>query len=82
MTWRLYGTQGCHLCDMAEDLLARAATVHGAKWEYVDIALDPELVVLYGERIPVLQTDNNLMFWPFSLLDLSASVENTQDVAS
>lgn len=67
----LYGTPGCHLCDEAEALLRQAETARPLLWRYVDIALDDALVSRYGERIPVICTeDGREMGWPFSLLDV------------
>lgn len=67
----LLGTQGCHLCDEAELLLKKAVAARHIEWRYMDIALDAELVSRYGERIPVLQTqDGRELGWPFSLLDI------------
>lgn len=68
---KLYGTQGCHLCDEAELLLQKAAAARRLEWQYVDIALDDALVSRYGERIPVLiAPDGRELGWPFSLLDI------------
>lgn len=67
----LYGTRGCHLCDVAEGLLWQAAAARALDWAYVDIALDDALVAAYGERIPVLVTTaGRELGWPFSLLDV------------
>ncbi len=67
----LLGTRGCHLCDVAEGLLTRAATARHIDWQYRDIALDEDLVARYGERIPVLLADDGReLAWPFSLLDI------------
>lgn len=67
----LYGTRGCHLCDVAEGLLRQAASARALDWAYVDIALDEALVAAYGERIPVLRHgDGRELGWPFSLLDI------------
>lgn len=67
----LYGTRGCHLCDVAEGLLHQAALARALDWAYVDIALDEALVAAYGERIPVLRhADGRVLGWPFSLLDI------------
>lgn len=67
----LYGTRGCHLCDVAEGLLRQASAARALDWTYVDIALDGALVAAYGERIPVLVTaDGRELGWPFSLLDV------------
>lgn len=67
----LYGTTGCHLCDAAEALLAKAQRARALQWQYVDIALDEALVQRYGPRIPVLRAaDGRELGWPFSLLDV------------
>ena len=67
----LYGTRGCHLCDVAEGLLRQASAARALDWVYVDIALDDALVAAYGERIPVLRhADGRELGWPFSLLDI------------
>ena len=66
----LYGTPGCHLCDVAEALLAPLSVARGVSWQYIDIALDEALVVRYGEHIPVLcNSAGDELRWPFSLLD-------------
>lgn len=67
----LYGTQGCHLCDIAEELLKQAEVARPLQWRYVDIALEARLVERYGVRIPVLASDSGQeLGWPFSLLDI------------
>ena len=66
----LYGTPGCHLCDVAEALLAPLSGARGVSWQYIVIALDEALVVRYGEHIPVLcNSAGDELRWPFSLLD-------------
>ena len=67
----LYGTKGCHLCDEAEVLLAQAQMAVAFQWQYIDIALDDNLVKKYGIRIPVLEKETGqVLNWPFSLLDV------------
>ena len=67
----LYGTKGCHLCDEAEILLTQAQMAVAFHWQYIDIALDDNLVKKYGIRIPVLEKETGqLLNWPFSLLDV------------
>ncbi len=67
----LYGTKGCHLCDEAEVLLAQAQMAVAFQWQYIDIALDDNLVKKYGIRIPVLEKETGQQLnWPFSLLDV------------
>lgn len=69
----LYGTRGCHLCEVAEALLHQAGSARALRWQSVDIALDDALVAAYGERLPVLRKDDGReLDWPFSLLDVLA----------
>lgn len=64
----LYSTQGCHLCEEAEQLLQQT-TGHAITLEKVDIAELPLLVDHYGTRIPVLQdaASGHELGWPFDL---------------
>lgn len=63
---QLFGTLGCHLCELAEVLLMPFVE-HGLLVELVDIAEDERLVETYGLRIPVLRRlDNHAeLDWPF-----------------
>ena len=45
---RFLTRQGCHLCDDALELLS------GVRLDIIDIDLDPDLLLLYDERVPVL----------------------------
>ena len=45
---------GCHLCDDARPLIARAAAQLGTPWEEVNVEQSAELEATYGERVPVL----------------------------
>jgi hypothetical protein len=59
------------LCDEAEVLLAQAQMAVAFQWQYIDIALDDNLVKKYGIRMPVLEKETGqLLNWPFSLLDV------------
>jgi len=63
---QLFGTLGCHLCELAESLLMPFVE-NGLLVELVDIAEDEECAERYGLRIPVLRRlDNgNELDWPF-----------------
>lgn len=65
----LYGTLGCHLCEVAEALLVQVLAQRG-DWqiECVDIADSDALLQRYGELIPVLRRDRDgaELHWPFS----------------
>lgn len=62
----LFGTSGCHLCEVAEQLLQYVLT---PEWQldYADIAYDTALVERYGVRIPVLRDESSgsELGWPF-----------------
>lgn len=67
----LYGTLGCHLCDVAARQLAQLAAARPLCWQVVDIADDEALLQRYGDRIPVLaRPDGGELAWPFSLPEL------------
>jgi len=58
----LYTTPGCHLCELAEDILLSV----GARFVPVDIAEDPALIQRYGVRIPVVaDRAGRELGWPF-----------------
>lgn len=73
----LYGTSGCHLCELAEALLpGLQASVPGLRWEKVDISADNRLFERYGLRIPVARfpATGEELDWPFDELALSAAL--------
>lgn len=51
---RVYSAAGCHLCDVAKELLERERERHGFELVEVDITGDPELEAAYREQIPVV----------------------------
>ncbi|MBT2294412.1 MULTISPECIES: glutaredoxin family protein [Pseudomonas] len=63
---QLFGTVGCHLCEVAESVLM-SFVEHGLLVELVDIAESEDLSERYGLRIPVLRrVDNGAeLDWPF-----------------
>ena len=50
----LYGAPGCHLCDVAKDVLERQRELLGFQLRQVDISGDDELEAAYREQIPVV----------------------------
>jgi hypothetical protein len=58
---RIYGRNGCHLCDDAVDILEKYRA-----WlpviELVDIDDDPALVEKFAEQIPVVELDGRVRF--------------------
>lgn len=63
---QLFGTLGCHLCEVAEAVLMPFVE-HGLLVELVDIAEDEALIERYGLIIPVLRRCDSgaELFWPF-----------------
>ncbi|NMR18778.1 glutaredoxin family protein [Cellulomonas fimi] len=58
----LYGRAGCHLCDEAREVVARAAADAGATWTEVDVDAAAvhdggRLRREYGEQVPVVLVD-------------------------
>lgn len=63
---QLFGTLGCHLCEVAEAVLMPFVE-HGLLVELVDIAEQEVLYEGYGLRIPVLRRcdTGQELEWPF-----------------
>ncbi|CAK9888355.1 glutaredoxin family protein [Pseudomonas wadenswilerensis] len=63
---QLFGTLGCHLCEVAEALLMPFVE-HGLLVELVDIAEHEGMIDTYGLLIPVLRRCDTgaELRWPF-----------------
>ncbi|MEE9424379.1 MAG: glutaredoxin family protein [Methylococcales bacterium] len=76
----LYGTEGCHLCDEARDLLDLVLSHQGKPidYPYIDIADDDQLLELYGESIPVIKMiqSSKEIGWPFDYIKLIEFLNN------
>lgn len=71
----LFGTQGCHLCEEAEAVLAKCQGDSGLgalQVDIVDIAEQEQWQERYGLRIPVLchEGSGRELDWPFSEQDV------------
>jgi len=65
----LYTTSGCHLCELAEEILY----AQNLRFTPVDIADDIELIQRYGVKIPVIADQQGReLGWPFDGTGLSA----------
>lgn len=51
------GREGCHLCEVAEDLVAQVCAELGETWEQVSLDGSPELLSAYADQIPVTFVD-------------------------
>ncbi|WP_026067380.1 glutaredoxin family protein [Pseudomonas fluorescens] len=63
---QLFGTLGCHLCEIAEAEILPLVE-HGLLVELVDITDPDDLTEAYGLRIPVLRRRDTgaELDWPF-----------------
>ncbi|WP_200834024.1 glutaredoxin family protein [Nitrincola tapanii] len=63
----LLSTEGCHLCDLAIDVLSACPEVQDFEVDWVEIAYDDTLMQTYAERIPVLRhpASGQELGWPF-----------------
>ena len=64
----LFGTEGCHLCEEAEQLLLQT----DVNFEKRDIMADEQALQCYAIRIPVLlnQASGLELAWPFDMQQL------------
>jgi glutaredoxin len=58
----MYGGRGCHLCEVAADLLERERARLGFELRHIDITGDPQLEAAYREQIPVVFVDGRKAF--------------------
>ena len=74
----LYGTLGCHLCELAEAVLL-PCVAQGWQVELVDIAEDDALFERFSTRIPVLlhPVSGGELAWPFDDFALLRFLEQT-----
>ena len=55
---------GCHLCEVAREVVLRVCADLGETWEEVNIDSDPALLERYAEEIPVTLVDGHQHdFW-------------------
>ncbi|RQW83958.1 MAG: glutaredoxin family protein [Methylococcus sp.] len=82
----LFGTDGCHLCDEAEQRIDSVLGELGlaAKLHSIDIAEDDALLTRYGIRIPVLSHagTNRELGWPFGGAELEKFIASVTEDAS
>ncbi|WP_105168424.1 glutaredoxin family protein [Pseudoalteromonas sp. T1lg23B] len=71
----LYFTQGCHLCEQADELARQVLSADDI--EHVDIVDDPMLMEAYQTSIPVIKRtrDGQALYWPFELEQIQLLAE-------
>ncbi|WP_394176921.1 glutaredoxin family protein [Thalassotalea litorea] len=69
----LYGTQGCHLCEMAMSLCEQSQSIQQEQLVYRDIIDDPKWLQQYKLTIPVIEIEgrSTVLGWPFDLEQLN-----------
>jgi hypothetical protein len=60
-TVTLYGKAGCCLCDEARAVITGVRETRDFELEEIDVSTDPVLHHRYGERIPVVEVDGELL---------------------
>ncbi|TMO06616.1 glutaredoxin family protein [Pseudoalteromonas sp. S558] len=64
--WVLYHTDGCHLCEQAEQLITEVLS-DTSELLLIDIMTDEQLIAEYQISIPVLKSEHGeQLFWPFT----------------
>ncbi|HZN42248.1 MAG TPA: glutaredoxin family protein, partial [Actinomycetota bacterium] len=58
----LYSRAGCHLCDVAREVVLAQRERLGFEFQEIDIEADEELELEYGIRIPVVEVDGEEAF--------------------
>lgn len=61
----LYGTENCHLCELATAYVIPVAKTMGLTFTEIDIAGNKQLESLYDVLIPVLLYRGQMLLWPF-----------------
>jgi hypothetical protein len=56
-TVTIYSRLGCHLCDDAENVLESLRAELNFEIEVINIDIDPELIKLYSDQVPVIHID-------------------------
>jgi glutaredoxin len=68
----LYHTEGCHLCDIAKDLVDQSQI----DYQHLDICDDANLSTRYGTQIPVLAHKEKELVWPFDAVQLQEFIRS------
>ena len=73
---RLYTTAGCHLCELAQNVLQSLPEKYELNIIPTEIGDDDVLVERYGIKIPVLKfADKSELNWPFNVQDVEQQLE-------
>ena len=74
----VYSRPGCHLCEVAEALVAETCAETGDTWARVDITTDSDLTARFTEQVPVTFVDGAQHdFWRVDPVRLRKALERT-----
>jgi glutaredoxin len=60
----LVNRNGCHLCVVARETVARVAAELGVGWAELDVDSDPDLLAKWSDEVPVTLVDGRqLDYW-------------------
>ena len=83
MKYVLLGTAGCHLCELAEELINDCLSdkLDGIKVEHIDIAEQCQWQAEFATLIPVLlhERTNKYLNWPFTKEKVLTFIEQNHD---
>lgn len=75
---RLYGRPGCHLCDVAREVIAEVCVEMGESYDEVSIDDDPELQQRFTNEVPVTFVDGKQHdFWRVDPQRLRAALQQS-----
>lgn len=80
----LLGTEACHLCELAQDILLQSAAYITDDVFVEDIAESEEMTERYGMRIPVVLHEGSAaeLDWPFTQEDLLVFLQKIRPISS
>ncbi|KAA1397178.1 glutaredoxin family protein [Aeromicrobium ginsengisoli] len=73
----VYSRPGCHLCEVAEALVAEICAETGDTWARVDITDDADLTARFTDQVPVTFVDGAQHdFWRVDAARLRGALES------
>ena len=74
----VYSRPGCHLCEVAEALVAEICAETGDSWARVDITDDADLTARFTDQVPVTFVDGAQHdFWRVDAVRLRGALGRT-----
>lgn len=74
----LYSRPGCHLCDVAREVIERVCADLGERYAEVDIDADPQLRERFTDEVPVTFVDGRQHdFWRVDETRLRAALTSS-----